>query len=667
MKNSDWKLYSIPPPPRGLMIVLSAAVLSFWLFHLIYPAHGAATPYYTGRPPPSPHYPGRCWCSNHGPRGGCIKWICKPKATKAAEFHFEMTPEGGVTPPPEPPPEPPPPEAGQPVPPERLTDWSLTGVPGGIPARNWPGRCATFSPGATAAAITNAITTCGNSGGGIVELTAGTYTAASLNGVIQIRGNNVTLRGQGAHRTILTGRNVMNLGGGNTTAQNAAITAGGNRGSTQITVANTTGLSVGTMIQIARNNDPALIVARSDRNSRMMIQQNVITAINGNVLSLRNPLLYDYTTGNPLVTFRYTNTRLTGVEDLKIDHTGFTSGPENFLIAFCDSCWIKGVESAVAANSHFTVQATVNVEFRDDYVRDGPSGPNNSGIRFRGAWEFWGGANSHFRIENNVFNNTGPPLLLSQASNGGYIGYNYTFAGAEPNSVSVVLMDSHEPFNWLNLYEGNSAEAWGYSGYHGGAAGIGTALRNYFTGFNPRTRQRGEPVQLMRLGYFYSLVGNVLGSVEQNPTAYVGCSLWSAATFPRAIYRLGFPNMGNCSMSPHDNFTPPGGYPDPRVAATLIRWGNYDYFHKAVRWEQSELPQGMAAPSRVLPHSYAYVERDRPNWWPSAIPWPPIGPDVSGGNGDASGHVNKIPAQLCWESGLNNGGAFNAAACFPSN
>ncbi|MGI8570263.1 MAG: Ig domain-containing protein [Methylocella sp.] len=38
---------------------------------------------------------------------------------------------------------------------------------------------------------------------------------------------------------------------------------------------------------------------------------------------------------------------------------------------------------------------------------------------------------------------------------------------------------------------------------------------------------------------------------------------------------------------------------------------------------------------------------------------------MADGNGDTSGHVNKIPAQLCWEtSNLSGGGSFNASACY---
>ncbi len=97
--------------------------------------------------------------------------------------------------------------SADPLPASRRIDWTYTGVPGGIPNRTTI--CATFSPGATAAAINNAISSCNN---GVILLKAGTYTSASLGGTIKLYQSNVTLRGAGADKTILTGGYIINLG-----------------------------------------------------------------------------------------------------------------------------------------------------------------------------------------------------------------------------------------------------------------------------------------------------------------------------------------------------------------------------------------------------------------------------------------------------------------------
>jgi hypothetical protein len=55
-----------------------------------------------------------------------------------------------------------------------------------------------------------------------------------------------------------------------------------------------------------------------------------------------------------------------------------------------------------------------------------------------------------------------------------------------------------------------------------------------------------------------------------------------------------------------------------------------------------------------------------PSWFGST-PWPPIGPDVTGGNiGNVAGHAYKIPAQVCFETTptLNGILNFDARNCY---
>ncbi|MFO1103309.1 MAG: DUF4082 domain-containing protein [Methylocystis sp.] len=537
-----------------------------------------------------------------------------------------------------------------PLPANRHAAWANAGIPGGVPARSTI--CATFSPGATAAQINSAISSCSN---GVVYLNAGTYSAASLGGAILLKKSNVTLRGAGANKTILTGGNIVNFGNGNAIALGTPIT-GATKGATKFTAANTAHLAVGTMIEIDRDDDPALVVVPSPSITRNITQVNVITDVTGSTITVRNPMNYDFSAGNPKIKFYYSGiTQRSGLENVKLDHAGFSGA--GVQLWYCDSCWIKGVESTTSTGYHIVMLGTVNSELRDSFIHDGGSGPNNSGFNSYGNYQY--GANSSAKIENNIFNKDFPAIELNQSSSGFVISYNYSYGTPAQNGSGLVTWtfdDGHAPFNIMNLYEGNVGEMFGADNYYGGS-GYGTALRNYFTGFNPNYGVSNEAVWLDRLAYNYSLIGNVVGSANQKPTAYLGCGV-------SAIYRLGYPNLGNCLKTAWDNYTPTGGYPDAKVASTLLRWGNYDYFTKSTRFVTTEVPSGVAVPAdQVVPASYAYTAK--PTWWPAATAWPPIGPDVTGGAGDASGHVNKIPAQTCWENAnLKAGGAFDAANCY---
>ena len=117
---------------------------------------------------------------------------------------------------------------------------------------------------------------------------------------------------------------------------------------------------------------------------------------------------------------------------------------------------------------------------------------------------------------------------------------------------------------------------------------------------------------------------------------------------------------------------------------TVLRWGNWDNVNSATRFLASEVPSGIPSfpnpvpASQALPTSF-YLGR-QPAWWTTPFgtpPWPPIGPDVAGGNISTSptgGHANKIPARLCFEnSGLDPAypssnpriKLFGASSCYP--
>jgi hypothetical protein len=336
---------------------------------------------------------------------------------------------------------------------------------------------------------------------------------------------------------------------------------------------------------------------------------------------------------------------------------------------YCYACWLKGVESYKAAGYHMTILGTLNLEIRDSYIHDAQTyGPDNAGMALYGNPNY--GSNSSGKIENNILDRLFPGIELQNSSSGFYIGYNYAYgsmASATDAPVTWMLTDNHGPHDMMNLWESNVSEMFGSDGYFGGSS-HGTILRNYFTGYNPNSGNIDNPMRFNRLSYYYSLVGNVLGSTQMNPTKYAetldGCG--GSCT---GVYRLGYPNIGNAGLTDVTGNPVPGGmtYPDAKVVSTMLRWGNYDYFNRTTRFATGEIPSGVAVPTdQVIPKSYYY--QSRPTWFPAAATWPAIGPDVTGGTADASGHVAKIPAQLCWDArNLKGGGTFNAAACYTAS
>jgi hypothetical protein len=172
---------------------------------------------------------------------------------------------------------------------------------------------------------------------------------------------------------------------------------------------------------------------------------------------------------------------------------------------------------------------------------------------------------------------------------------------------------------------------------------------------------------------FYNLIGNVLGQ-SGTSNGYQGRSA--------PIYRIGGGNSANGVTVPSDSL----------VASTLMRWGNYDVVTAAVRWcgnstnpgwttacgGTSEVPTGLSKYANAVPATTflpaSFYLTAKPAWWPSGKAWPPIGPDVTGGNfAGVGGHVYTIPAQDCYLNvmgGAANGTGsvltFNASRCYSS-
>jgi hypothetical protein len=166
---------------------------------------------------------------------------------------------------------------------------------------------------------------------------------------------------------------------------------------------------------------------------------------------------------------------------------------------------------------------------------------------------------------------------------------------------------------------------------------------------------------LLSYSRFYNFVGNVLGQSGVQRRYETGAA---------SLYALGSGNSANRVTVAND----------PNVGLTLMRWGNYDTVNAASRFLPSEVPSsltGAQAPysnpvpaNNILPSSFYLTAK--PVWWPSAKAWPPIGPEVSGGNASSvGGHVYTLPAQDCFLNtmrGAANGAGgpytFNANTCY---
>jgi hypothetical protein len=569
----------------------------------------------------------------------------------------------------------------------RSIDWSRAGVSGGIPARTTV--CATLGPGVTAAQINSAIQSC--PAGQVVKLNAGTYNISA----IDFGGgkSNVTLRGAGADQTLLvisapTSCNSLsadicmegsdnNWPGGPTNS--ASWTAGYARGTTVITLSSTSNLAVGKTIDLDQLDDSAdnggIYVCevgpcnddgtsggpsggqRSGRGQQQLVK---VTAINGNQVTI-SPGLYMpnwRSSQSPGAWWATSQANGLGLEDLSVDNS---SSSGTYAVGFknCNDCWVKGVTSINANRAHVHLQSSPRATVRDSYFY----GTKNAATQSYGVEAFPSG---DALIENNIFQKVEGPLKMNGACSGCVLSYNFS------------INDYYSPsLTWLNqsaglhsvtdmiLMEGNVGSGL-YADLFHGTHNFNTAFRNRWNGFEPNngTVTSGHTVPIIIYPYnrYQNIIGNVLGSTARH-TVYEFSTAVSSGSLDRSIYLLGKGPVTCCQSG------------DPLVVSTLYRWGNYDTVTGTVRWSVAEVPSGLsqfAQPvpaDNVLPASlYLAV---KPDWWPAQVPWPAIGPDVTGGNiANVGGHANMIPAQLCYNAmggpadGTGNVRTFNASSCY---
>jgi hypothetical protein len=577
----------------------------------------------------------------------------------------------------------------------------------------------------TAANINTAIA--GAPGNTYIQLPAGTFTMST--GIVWNHKSNVELRGMGANQTFLsfTGDNGCqgtagdvciessdpnyNLGPTNT----ANWTAGYTKGTTSITLSSVTNLQVGfpvTLDQVDDTSDSGDIYicittntcsyagsGGASRTGRSQSQMVTVTSISGSgpyTVGI-SPGLYmpNWASGKSPQAWWATGPVFNdGVRNLSMDHSP-DSAPNGVMMFNCDGCWVSGVRSIMGTaqpETHVRMFISNRITVQNNYFYQTAAVAN---VEY-GIEAF---PSSDSLVQNNIFEQVQAPVPIDGSCSGCVIAYNF-----DVNNV-------FNPTAWLNqgeflhsvadniLFEGNI----GAGLYSDNAHGTHHFITVFRTAGNGYQQNQGalpsgstEPLQLDAFSRFYNIIGNV----------------WGNPALPHNVYQTVEPStpvgteiqvIGYGNSVPNDSNTP----------RTLMRWGNYSIVtqstdtpaNSGIRFLSSEVPSGITNFANpllaitTLPASF-YIS-SQPSWWGNAgssIPWPAIGPDVTGGNvgicnggtnkaayvmgtsqcpsstvSSIGGHINAIPAMNCYLStmegspiGTGSARAFDANACYAS-
>jgi hypothetical protein len=649
--------------------------------------------------------------------------------------------------------------------PSRAVDWSQAGIQGGVPDGSWPQCGSTIAAGATAGTINAALASCASTypSGSYVLLGPGTFAlSAQIN---YPTSGHIVLRGSGANSTFITPTSLSNCSqapysspiciqsndGTYITSPSRTIygwTAGYTQGSNQLTLSGTNGINSTkpTLLFLeqcdtgytassptsncsgsARDNSQLFICEDSYNSSgptgcsidgpdtgdpeRGQMEVSAVSSVNsGNgVVTLANPLKFpNWTSGQtPRVWYAQPIVQV-GLENLSLDLASTGGSGVVFFNAY--QWWVSGVKIANFSGYGIFGYQSISGIVQSNYITHS-TGPDSYGVRYFVA--------SNNVMQNNIITQVFAPFVNDGPASGNVFGYNFII---NDNYRSDYLRGSffEHAIDGYELYEGNAADNQWNDGDHGTASMI-TRYRNFFFGWEScGNGQCGSATT--KDGWTNSLIDSYGDRYQNNVANVMGTPGW------HATYKS---NAGGLGGGDQHVVSVPGpsqsGIPiDPLVMSTSMWWGNWDPATNATRWcgnssdggwsstcnGTSEIPTGASSYPNSLPTvgdigasqpelPASFYLSAQPSWFDS-VPWPAIGPDVTGGNvgqctgtlntpgqfaGVAAtsssqcrgtslatawgGHVNAIPAMNCYLNmmgGLPDGTggvlAFDASSCY---
>lgn len=570
-------------------------------------------------------------------------------------------------------------------------DWTLSGIPGGIPTtRTQCGSTLNPSGGDDTTTIQNALNACGANK--YVLLGIGTFPVTSVSVP-----SNTTLRGSGANQTVLNCTSTTSTGcvamgsGGVAYSGQLSITGRSNKGSDHIILASTTGVSVGKYLAISELDNASLFVTInggegtctwcsgwSTQQTRSRGQVVEVTGISGTTVAISPPLYTDYTLTPTAVPFT-ASVNHAGVENLQVyeNNTGYT---DNFDINQCAYCWLKGVEVNYTDGDYVQMSWSFRNEIRDSYFSNTfVSGPGSEDGDIFIEYKTSGAL-----VTNNIIERAQAGIMFARGSAGNVASYNF-ITGIKYDAATTFIpggVEAHGAHPQFNLLEGNVTPMF-YWDQVWGSSSDNTHFRNWTKGTSRACgpygsrgtvtcsdakwlKQGAIGFQLAHWSTRFNMVGNVVGSSEQSAlTPLAAMARYGTDTRNYGTlygYTFGYgESADDGSGSGCSGGTAPCHSTDAYNTAMIH--GDYSNITSALTWTTGV--------THTLPASF-YLAASPYGW--RSLPFPSIGPDVSSLSGPG-GHVSTTQANaamVCYATiGGTDGGAgspytFNADTCYAS-
>jgi len=580
--------------------------------------------------------------------------------------------------------------------PARAADWSVAGIPRGIPSGSWTQCGATINPPASAATINAAIASCGTNhyvllGPGTFNLTAGISFPRNTTG-------HVALRGSGSNSTFLvfgSGSTGINCGGFTNAlfciqssdgtypggAPNVVNWTGGYaKGATQITLSSVSGIALNKTLLVLNqcdtgfsgstcgtgsavdngqffvcaaaysatgptgcsNNGPDGSTWRGQRSWQQEIV--TVTAINqggcgATCVTISQPLKHpNWSVAQSPQAVLIQPVPQDGVENLAIDGL---SSPVGVGIMFYNAYqgWVSGVKISNMSTWFINNVDVSHMVFQNNYLYHAncPVGCDPYGVRIQGGGDDL--------IANNITQQIRMSTAYDGPESGGVVAYNFSIQQTYQSDFMFGAFWTHSAGDNYDLWEGNVGNQMENDLVHGTHL-MTTLYRNFFTGWescasgqcgtSPFKDSSTNAISDAAYNRYSNFIGNVLGTTGLT-------SGYQASSGYPYVYQLG---VGNNNVPPIDAL----------VAPTSFRWGNWDTVTNNTRWCGDSSNSGwstVCGGTTEVPSSDANYPNTIPTMgdttvgqgampasfflsskpsWWGTTPWPAVGPDVINGN-----------------------------------
>jgi len=309
------------------------------------------------------------------------------------------------------------------------------------------------------------------------------------------------------------------------------------------------------------------------RPGRPVCEIKEIASVAGNVVLFTTPLHASYPVSRlaQLSRFNMVHVQGAGLEDLTV--LGGADG--NVIFNAAAHCWMRNVESTQWLGRGVRALQSFRCTIRDSYLHTGVH-PYPGGGGYNLAL---GVGASEILIENCISIGTNKNMVVESAGAGCVVAYNYMDNAQIGNNlgwVEVGINGSHMVGGHHILFEGNQAPNYDSDDTHGNAVCM-TVFRNHLTG----QRRDFTDVQNVRCAglmfgsWWHALIGNVLGREGEMDG-------WSYEWVERSIFKLGYaPALWDQGVFQDA---------DPKVLATVLRDGNFDYLTGLAHWDRPVQP-----------------------------------------------------------------------------